>query len=246
MQLHYNTGFIDAKKPVEMTLMVLHKTGGEKKYIAPLNVRMNIVFRLIISGKKFDYDSYFVNGKLQIVCEFRQISLTKTSNISSISEDQMFNMVTLSERETALFRTNDGHEWKISKKLASEKSPVLKKMIESAAQEDGICEVRVSYSGEVIKELLRYILFEKVNISNYIDIDLYEAAKSYQIAGLKKFCLNSMQSRLNLWNSLEILQLVITNDETDSDLYDSCCTAVLRCFFKFMVFPYTFEISTQI
>lgn len=228
-------------KPIELTLMVLDQVNGDMKKsstaVMQPNMHRNAVpctLSLVNNAGRMDYEKFMKNGKLNVICEFRELpssehKQTQSSNSKNISEDQMFRMMTLNERDMALFKTSDGHEWKVYKKMVSEKSSVFKKMFESASSEQSCLVVEITrYSSKVMEELLRFILLGRVNLSAEIDIDLYDAAKAYKVDELKALCLDSIKTRLSCKNVSEILQFVVVHDETESDLYESCCEMIFR------------------
>lgn len=165
-------------------------------------------------GSKFiNHDRYIKDGKMHFICEIREILLTseqgsgtkgcKLFSSYTYGEDQMFKMMTLKERDMVLFRTVDGTEWKVHKKMIAEESSVFKEMLEKDPKFE-----------------------DSSNDSN--DFLLYDAAKEYKIYDLKQYCLESMRYRLNLKTVIEILQFVVVNDETESELYETCCWVVFR------------------
>lgn len=191
-------------------------------------------------GSKFiNQDRYIKDGKMHFISEIREILFTseqgsgtkgcKLFSSYTYGEDQMFKMMTLKERDMVLFRTVDGTEWKVHKKMIAEESSIFKEMIAKDPKFEDSCQIIdiLRYSGKTIEELMRFILLGKISIISN-DFSLYDAAKEYKIYDLKQYCLESMKYRLNLKTVIEILQFIVVNDETESELYETCCWVVFR------------------
>lgn len=59
-----------------------------------------------------------------------------------------------------------------------------------------------------------------------IAIELYEAAKTYQVAELPDMCVTYMKSQLTSSNVGQILQFADLSGE--DDLFDACCDVIAR------------------
>lgn len=148
-------------------------------------------------GSKFtNQDRYIKDGKMHFICEIREILLPSGQDLLanrcepfstySYGEDQMFKMMTLKERDMVLFRTVDGAEWKVHKKMIADESSAFKEMLEKDPKFEDSCQIIdiPRYSGKTIEELMRFILLGRIStISN--DFSLYDAAKEYKIHDLK-------------------------------------------------------------
>lgn len=167
---------------------------------------------------------YVRDGKLHLCVVLERMSLHEISNeplqsMDEIKVNETFTAIT-SKAEMITLRTADGDELNAIKSCLSEGSIVFQRMFENDMAEtiNGIVEV-IDFSGEAMKELLRFLYTGKAEMEE-IEIELYNVAKAYQVEGLQNICVKSIKSRVSNRNVFEILQFAEMNDEVD--LYNFC------------------------
>lgn len=140
--------------------------------------------------------------------------------------DNIFIKLTSSESDI-LIKTDDGMTLRANKAVLSEKSSVFQSMFsidmeEAASQSVDIIE----FKGPVMQELLRFIYFGNVHNIEQLNIELFKAAKVYEIAGLPEICLKSITAGVDFDNVVDIAQFA---DVYDLDhLFNDCCEKIQR------------------
>lgn len=148
---------------------------------------------------------------------------SKNRSVSHFSEtDDIFNMMTTSPESDVLVKINDGTIMKAHKYLLSKKSPVFNDLFSNNMDIDSINIT--DFKGLVIQELLRFIYFGNVQNIEQINIELFKAAKTYEIDELSVLCLRSIVAAVNYDNVVDIVKLA---DEYDSkELFNLCCKKI--------------------
>lgn len=192
------------------------------------------VHDLIASKELFSKNNHYVrNGQMHLIVNIRIVppmnsndNIPPQKTINQDPFDEVFKVMT-SKADMITLRTSDGKELKAFKKLVAKKSIVLSRMFKTDMIEksSGVVNI-IDFSGKVMEELLKFIYVGKVDSIERIDMELYDAAKVYQIDGLQKICLMSITYRMNFFNLTEILIFADFHDE--HDLYNLCLEQVYR------------------
>lgn len=133
----------------------------------------------------------------------------------------------LGDTDLVTLRTSDGVELKAFKNIISNGSVVFEKMFETDMVEKAECAVDViDFSGEVMEELLRFMIIGKIQSIETVDIQLYKAATVYQVEDLQNVCLKSIENRISVNNFLEVLEFAYDHDV--SEIFGRCCEFVGR------------------
>lgn len=124
-------------------------------------------------------------------------------------------------------QTADGLKLKALKTIITKKSPVFAAMFENDMVEKprGVVEI-IDFRRKVIAELLRCMYFGKVHSIKDFDMELYSAAKVYQIEGLGDICLMSIEARIDPSNVFKIVEFADVHDELE--LFDNCSEIICR------------------
>lgn len=150
----------------------------------------------------------------------------KLSNKSPTSEDVIFEMITTLSESDVIIKTDDGSTLKAHRSVLSQKSTVFKSMFTIDMEETANKSVDIiEFKGPVMRELIRFAYFGKVHNIDQVNVELFKAAKVYEIAGLPEICLKSIiDVGINLTNVINIVEL--------SDIYDihhlfnHCCKKI--------------------
>lgn len=193
-------------------------------------------FALLTHEELFEEERRYVkDGKLHLVVVIEDMTpllanmeAPKTTDQGRFSE--VFKVITaktIMNTEMVTLRTADGVELKAFKNVLSKASIVFQKMFEHDMEEKstGVVEV-IDFSGKIMGELLKFVYGGNVHLTPDIDIELFNAAKVYQIEGLSDICLKSIKYRTTRYNVFEVLQIADTHDE--KELYQFCLEIIAR------------------
>lgn len=139
--------------------------------------------------------------------------------------DNTFNALTAADADSVLLKTHDGMTLKACKQILGAHSSVFESMFEIDMQEASKKAVEIiDFSGSVMQELLRFIYSGEVRGIENIEVELYEAAKVYEIAELPELCLKSIVRSLTVANVFEIV--VFADLHGVDDLFNECCEII--------------------
>lgn len=123
--------------------------------------------------------------------------------------------------------TSDRQLLKAHKAILAARSPVFHAMLRSDTQEAQIRSVKImDFDSMVIRELLRFIYCDKVEGLRKVDRELVFAADKYQLDDLKKLCLDSITSTLDLDNVLESFEVSYHVSDAEH-LMESCLDMIV-------------------
>lgn len=167
---------------------------------------------------------YVKDGKIHLIVALSEAPLEEEiheplqSSVNEIAE------MTL-ESEMITLRISNGVELHAEKKILSEGSAWFRRKFEQDTELKTVEIVR--FSQETVKELLRFLSMGKVKIDFEIEeeneIELYKAAKVYEVVELQEICLKFFKSGVYHENVFDILlqQFAIKDDEL-VDHYNYC------------------------
>lgn len=141
-------------------------------------------------------------------------------------EDVIFEMITSLPESDVLIKTDDGMTHRAHKSVLSEKSAVFNSMFTIDMEEAANNSVDIiEFKGPVMKELIRFIYFGKVNNIEKMNVELFKAAKTYEIANLSELCLKSIiDVGITHKNVIEVVELAHVYDI--HQLFDHCCEKI--------------------
>lgn len=168
--------------------------------------------------------------KFHVKCEiyFANIHhITKAATCVEIPDGKCLELLIFHQPEVTI-ATNDGMKFRGNRDFLSKKSPVFKSMFDEIEADKGetqneIIEIK-QFSGKVIMELLRFIFLAKVHDIDSINVDLYNAAKLYEIESLPALCLKSIVKCVNPENVIELVKFAV--DEEFNELFLKCCEVI--------------------
>lgn len=170
-------------------------------------------------GKKFNVKAeiYFTNIH----------HITKACNASEISNGKCLEFLIFEQPEVQL-KTKDGMEFRGNREYLSKKSEVFKKMFSEVAPDtgeaqNGIIEIK-EFSGKVVMELLRFIYFARVHNIDSFNLELFKAAKMFEIEALPELCVKSIMKCVNTDNMLQIVQFAA--EHQFEPLFLKCCEII--------------------
>lgn len=140
--------------------------------------------------------------------------------------DNIFSKLTSSQSDV-LIKTDDGTILRANKAVLSEKSSVFQSMFTIDMEEATSKSVDIiDFKGPVMQELLRFIYFGNVHNIDQFNIELFKAAKVYEIAELPEICLKSITAGVDYKNVVYIAQFANVYDL--DQLFNSCCAKIQR------------------
>lgn len=113
-------------------------------------------------------------------------------------------------------KSSDGERMKAHKEVLVARSPRFKRMLEK-----NIDEIESQFTANVLHELLRFIHFREVENIDKVNLELFKAAKYYDIVELPGLCVKSIMETLNYENVMNALKLAELNDL--GELFEKCC-----------------------
>lgn len=91
----------------------------------------------------------------------------------------------------------------------------------------GVVNVK-KFSGDVVRQFLRFMCIGEVESLSLIDKELFEVAEVYQVQKLKIICRESMETRISTESFSELIEFA--SYHSDDLLHDSCCMRLSRFF----------------
>lgn len=123
-------------------------------------------------------------------------------------------------------KTSDGKVLKAHKCILAYRSPPFYKKLSEMKETKGNV-VKVAEDTAVMKEVLRFIHGNEVENLSAIACKLADAAKKYQLDGLKQLCLAHIVESLSTENVLQAL-LAADCSPTSKELKDECVEMIAR------------------
>lgn len=197
----------DANKEHYITEMVSGEDLAKYGYGFPEFISHDLLF-----GEK---QSLINEGKIKFYCD---LSL----QLSTQHYKKMFDNEYLTDFQ---LKTNDGETLKVHKSILAARSPVFYAMLKQDMKEanEGVAEVP-DFDSTVIKELLRFVYYNKVENLPAVAHQLVYAANKYQVEDLRDDCVDEIIDSITTENVLE--SLVISERVTGSwraeDLFTEC------------------------
>lgn len=177
--------------------------------------------------------NYVRDGKLhiQIVIQDRELPelVSMQAELNTLDSSLVSRVFTMNATvdESVHLKTSDGIVLRAHRDIIGEKSEVFQKMFEADMVEKCKQEVNIiDFSGKAIEQLLQFMNIKRVNFTEEIAAELYEAAKTYQVAELPEKCVIFIKSTLTSSNVGEFLQFADLNGE--DGLFDACCDVIGR------------------
>lgn len=175
------------------------------------------------------------DGKLHIVFVFRESELPEyvhlQARFAAVDSEKVVRVHAINSKaddsEFVKLRMSDGTILRAHRDIISEKSEVFQRMFDIDMIEK--CERAVDiigFSGKVMEELLQFMSFGLVSFTEVVAMELYQAAKTYQVAELPEICVTYLKSRLTPSNVGKIVQFADMSGE--NDLFDACCDVIGR------------------
>lgn len=121
-------------------------------------------------------------------------------------------------------KTRDGKMLKAHKSILASRSPMFFDLFKSEMQ--SVSNLEITDSEKTMKEILRYIYCEKVNLDE-VTRDLILAAHKYQLEDLKELCIDKIISKLTTKNVIDMFQISIQISGCRK-LYNSCIELINR------------------
>lgn len=169
---------------------------------------------------------YIPNGKIHVIVKVVTRSCPKCIDPSTNSVDVLTKLFETMMHSDLTITSSGGDELKAHKAILCAKSDVFSAMFSTEMRESlsGIVESS-DLDTNILKELIRFIYCNKVEGIESVDVELYAAAKRYQIVDLETICLQSIYGRLSEVNAVDIALF--------ADLYElnallSCCALFIH------------------
>lgn len=162
------------------------------------------------------------------------LKIVFTPNFSK--SDSIFDVIKSYDSDV-LINTDDGMVLKAHKSVLSMKSTVLQNMFTIDMEETASKSVDIiEFKGQVMEELLRFIYFGNVHNIEQVDVELFKAAKVYEIAELPEICLKSITASVNHENVIDIVQLADVHGL--DELFQLCCGKIRQYGYCFTFLPH--------
>lgn len=189
----YETNKSDALGPKMMNSVELKERRGEICHDGKLRLRAKMI-AINLNAPEDDLNSSSDEASL-----IKKLNLIVDFIENDSMSDPIFDILTsvLSAGDgDVLIKTDDGMVLKAHKSILSKKSSVFQNMFSIDMEEAATKSVDIiDFKGPVMQELLRFIYFGKVNNIDQVNIELFKAAKVYDIAVLDD-CVSSRSSTL--------------------------------------------------
>lgn len=195
-----------------------------------LSKSMVNVIRNVNSWITFEVKFHFFKTKsVKSISSFNDSSiyhqLTNAAKISNIAQNEIIDFIP----DTIIIRTGDNVELRANKSNLMMNSIVFEKMFTHDMIEklSGVVHI-IDFDHETIGELLRYVYIRKVkNLQDiYLAMEIYKAARRFEIEKLPGICLKAITSNVSKFNVFDVIPL--------SDLYNLeelfmvCCKVILK------------------
>lgn len=167
---------------------------------------------------------------IEIHVQFKCNSPTNTkaevedlTDLMSHLQSVNFDSLVASDTQLVTLKTSDGVELKACKEVLAAHSTVFESMFKIDMEEAASDKVEIiDFSGRVMKELLKFLYYGKVSEDlEDFDVELYHAAKVYDIDGLPEICYESIYNNLNAENVFKIVSFANLYDL--DFLFYKCC-----------------------
>jgi len=97
--------------------------------------------------------------------------------------------------------SSDDHVFKVHKAVLSVRSPVFFAMLSNEMKEAKLNAVKIpNIDGVTLKEMLRFIYYNRIDNMENVAEDLIQAAEQYQLDKLKQKCCDSLIGSLTVEN----------------------------------------------
>lgn len=153
-----------------------------------------------IDAKTLAILGYAAPDDLKFDCCFEVVPFTLQGDASSISENSDMN------GDLDLVCTDGNCVIQVHKLILSKQTPVLKRFLEKPEVER-TKRFKVSYTSDVVKEMVRYIYTGKVNRIIGKEKELVQIANEFDITGMNDFIENVLKNALNKSNAIETIIL---------------------------------------
>lgn len=171
------------------------------------------------------------NGKLFLTVTIKAINLKVLEVANESPIDCLENVLGIDmfispdSNDLIDINTDDGTVLKAHKNLLSLKSIVFEAMFTIGMKETWSKSVDViEFDGPVMRELLRFIYFGKVQNIEQINVELFKAAKVYEIAKLPEICLPSIIATVSQENVYE--RVLLADVYELEELFQQCCSVI--------------------
>lgn len=188
---------------------------------------------LVLMDDLFENTNNFMkNGKVHLIVAVKQLKFSEEDSMENPKgaqtlntfDDVVLSAMTSVDADRVTFLCADGKELKAFKKVIGEKSIVFQKMFDTEMEEKSAGSVKIiGFDSFVMSEMLRFINFGSIKSAS---VQLYEAAKIYMIADLKKACIDLMKLSLNSSNVFYTVEFAHFHDE--HELYELCLQIIYR------------------
>lgn len=230
--------YISGKLPSEIYVqfeLVNHKdhtknivcecTGPGAKWVDAEGKHKSLGYQIISHKDMLDNkDLYFPDGQLRFIIKLvlKSQPQSPTPYQFNINWQHLHDSMKHSD---IVFKTSDNKGVPAHKIVLIAQSEVFDAMFshETTEKETGVIDATDLHS-DVVREMLRFIYceayFVKLKVAKGKESEVYYAAEKYQLEGLKKYCVESIQKNLNTEN---ILENVVTADMFKLDeLFSNC------------------------
>jgi len=165
--------------------------------------------------------------QFDVLLEAKPVTESIKADDQDLSTDfkKMFETSAFSDFELT---SSDDEVFKVHKIVLCVRSPVFFAMLSNEMKEAKLNAVKIpNIDGVTLKELLRFIYYNRVeNLPELVE-ELIQAAEQYQLDKLKKLCCESLIESLSLKNVIARYQIADHISDA-SKLLDKCMNMIIK------------------
>jgi len=124
--------------------------------------------------------------------------------------------------------SSDDEVFNVHKSVLSVRSPVFFAMLSNEMKEAKLNAAKIpNIDGATLKELLRFIYYNRVEDLSEVAEELVQAAEQYQLDKLKKQCFESLIESLTVENVIARFQIA-DHVSNAVELFDECMNMIIK------------------
>lgn len=209
-----------------LTRWELWRLTGSKLAVNPENLPVNDGFSIEMSTIDENIDDFCDDDgcltlKMIVLTKSPEANVKEKKSMKDRSSttallDDLKKAYETGENSDVTVRSADGVEMKLHKFILSTRSSTFNKMfnIDMKERETGLVQIK-DFEAEVLREMFKFIYFNRVDKLDTIDVELFKAAKRYDIKNLADICKESMIENINKRNLVELLELAYVYNENE-------------------------------